>query len=488
MVLTRANPTTTCSSDVSMRRHSASMRARPRSSSGATPLARSDDACATVVTEESGGGRRQLHSRIVPRCNCRSARRWLRDGHHARQTPRMVGDAVALRDPRWGCRTRRRAGRVALPIAAAGYAFSLAPERQAEFHSLARPRTVPGSFSNVDPAVRKDWTAGGAKFENRRRGDQMDRSSKAKQSLTEAMWRPDIEQRPALDADVTFGAPVILDGPQANRLLRDIVAYVPRDVLARHLLPLGAPIYWLNGAERQEERRRILEEMLANKAALIELLKRRLARASNEDEREAAANELYGWLAEDERERMQGLAETGPVPAPTGGHGVVAENKQRWNTEENVRRLAIVIMSEASVGNQAERTAVAYTVLNRMQRNNTNSVDDVDNAYSRSQSPYEPPRNDAIIRLAADILRCAIADNTGGATHFYSPRSSKKEGDENDSDFVHQDTRGGLEQTPDVPRRNYRPGWSTTFERRAVDGVRESHYKFYRAPGDGRVQ
>ncbi|MCW3052062.1 MAG: hypothetical protein JWN14_1232, partial [Chthonomonadales bacterium] len=51
------------------------------------------------------------------------------------------------------------------------------------------------------------------------------------------------------------------------------------------------------------------------------------------------------------------------------------------NVLQNQRDLARVIMSEASVGNTAERTAVGWTVLTRMHRNNVANVSDVWGGY-----------------------------------------------------------------------------------------------------------
>jgi hypothetical protein len=144
----------------------------------------------------------------------------------------------------------------------------------------------------------------------------------------------------------------------------------------------------------------------------------------------------------------------------------------------NQADLAALIMSEASVGNEAERTAVGFTVINRMRRNRRDSVCEVWRAYAHGQQPTA-----AIVELAGRILKDSSADPTDGCTHYYSPLSMPKEGD----DVQGYDVAGGLEQTPGLPRRNYRPGWALRFTYEPVPGVRPSYFKFFRVPGDGPV-
>ena len=147
-------------------------------------------------------------------------------------------------------------------------------------------------------------------------------------------------------------------------------------------------------------------------------------------------------------------------------------------SEDNILDLGKIIMSEASIGNQTEKIIVAQTVLNRMKRNNKDKVKDVWNGYAHNQSPTSE-----IKELSRRILLGEVNDISQGATHFYSPRSMPKEGESTKG----YDVGGGLEQTPGLGNKNYKPSWSLTFERIFNDDVREIYYKFYKAPGNGPV-
>ncbi|WP_135825521.1 SH3 domain-containing protein [Halorussus ruber] len=149
-----------------------------------------------------------------------------------------------------------------------------------------------------------------------------------------------------------------------------------------------------------------------------------------------------------------------------------------WDTDSNQWELAKVVMSEASVGNTTERRAVGYTVLNRMERNGTTEVSDEWDAYAHNQDP-----TDEIYDLAGAILTCSEPDPSCGATHFYSPRSMPKEGD----DTTGCACGGGLEWTPGLDERNYCPSWSETMCRSYVVDARQAYYKFYRSWGDGAI-
>ena len=99
------------------------------------------------------------------------------------------------------------------------------------------------------------------------------------------------------------------------------------------------------------------------------------------------------------------------------GYGRV---KTSMEPPDDVYWLAKVIMSEASIGTQEERIAVGWTVLNRFDSGRFGSSIEivVKNGYAYNQEP-----NQEIILLAKDLIGRKIPDLTGGATHFFSPRS-----------------------------------------------------------------
>ena len=144
----------------------------------------------------------------------------------------------------------------------------------------------------------------------------------------------------------------------------------------------------------------------------------------------------------------------------------------------NIADLSKVIMSEASIGNQVERTAVGFTVVNRMLRNKVTSVSDVWGTYAHRQTPIPE-----ITSLSSQILSGKIPDPTSGATHFYSPLSMPREGDPTSG----YDVGGGLERVPPLSYKTYRPSWSLTYTLITVAGTRPAYYKFYRMPNNGPV-
>lgn len=154
-----------------------------------------------------------------------------------------------------------------------------------------------------------------------------------------------------------------------------------------------------------------------------------------------------------------------------GEGGSPGDCTAQFHTTQNVDDLARIITSEASISETPARTAVGFTVPTRMVRQGVDSVRGVWDAYATGQSPTAE-----ITALADDILQCAVTDNSGGATHFYSPMSMPKEGE----DTSGYDTDGGLESTDGLDRRNYRPGWALELERIFVEDVPEREFKFYK--------
>ncbi len=160
--------------------------------------------------------------------------------------------------------------------------------------------------------------------------------------------------------------------------------------------------------------------------------------------------------------------------------GTLAGCRSAWNTDDNAWALGKILTSEAGryVANDAERRAVAYSVLNRMDHNGTTRVTDEWDAYAHGRVPSSES-----LDLARDVLTCSVADDSRGATHFYSPQSMPKEGE----DTSGYDVGGGLEWTPGLDERNYRPSWSVEFPRCYVPGAVQRRFEFYRVPGNGPV-
>jgi len=161
-----------------------------------------------------------------------------------------------------------------------------------------------------------------------------------------------------------------------------------------------------------------------------------------------------------------------PAGAEPGGAGLCSS--------ENVERLARILQSEASVGNEIERAAVAWTVLNRMKRNATDHVRDVASAYATNQEATDMMR-----KIARDVLSGKRPDPTGGCTHYYSPRSMPKE-DERTTGY---DTGGGVELVPPLTKPTYRPGWvlDERLTYTPIPGVRPHFFMFYKVEGAGKV-
>jgi len=149
----------------------------------------------------------------------------------------------------------------------------------------------------------------------------------------------------------------------------------------------------------------------------------------------------------------------------------------------NVDLLARVLISEASIGNQAEREAVGLTVINRMKNMRTNQVSDVVTIdgfyhYATDQDPTLYPE---YADLARSLLAGDIADFTDGATHFFSPHSMPKQG-ESRKNF---DCEGGLVRYTSLatakPEEVCTPGWSKylRYVNLVTTGVRPYYFEFY---------
>jgi hypothetical protein len=157
-----------------------------------------------------------------------------------------------------------------------------------------------------------------------------------------------------------------------------------------------------------------------------------------------------------------------PPMLPGTGHVQIAN----VGSDQNITNLAAVLMSEASVGNDAERASVGFTLLNRLKEAGKTSVDQVWSAYVHNQHPTAE-----LIALARQLLAGQRVDITDGATHFYSPRSMPREGQPT-GNF---DIGGGLELVPPLTVRTYAPGWARTMQLIDISGVRPAYFKFYKS-------
>lgn len=160
-----------------------------------------------------------------------------------------------------------------------------------------------------------------------------------------------------------------------------------------------------------------------------------------------------------------------PEQPTVPGTGLALELTGTLTSQQNVRDLAALITSEASVGNAIERVCVGFTVLNRLAKGSLNSVRQIWSAYAHNQVPTA-----AISALAQQLLLGQRTDLTGGATHFYSPVSMPKEG----QSTAGYDVASGLEMVPPLQARNYAPSWAKTMEYVDVEGVRPAYFKFFR--------
>lgn len=131
----------------------------------------------------------------------------------------------------------------------------------------------------------------------------------------------------------------------------------------------------------------------------------------------------------------------------------------------SVDALARCIMSEASIGNKAEQTAIGFAC----QRNSN---------HASNQSPTV-----VITQLAKDILDGKMKDPTKGANHWYSPSKMPKEA---------ESTRckkpigsgvmdcGGQLETVCGNAKTYKPSWATSTKQILIPDVRDCYFKFFK--------
>lgn len=140
-----------------------------------------------------------------------------------------------------------------------------------------------------------------------------------------------------------------------------------------------------------------------------------------------------------------------------------------------VTMVAQIIVSEASVGNQEEQRAVAWTFRNRLDR----GLSLLSYAMDRT------PNSEHYFELARQVLTApADADVTKGATHFFSPRSMPRQGEEGRCKAKGgvYDCQGGLVFVEGLDVPTYAPFWHLLYEWLPVPGIRKTHFLFYRIP------
>lgn len=101
------------------------------------------------------------------------------------------------------------------------------------------------------------------------------------------------------------------------------------------------------------------------------------------------------------------------------------------------------------------------------------------------------------MRVAIGLLDGSITDNTGSATHYYTPTIMARAGDEVAADgtagyrrYHSLDVGGGLEQVSGLDYQTYRPAYTVTtnFTYVPITGVNESNFKFFVKAGTGSVR
>lgn len=140
-----------------------------------------------------------------------------------------------------------------------------------------------------------------------------------------------------------------------------------------------------------------------------------------------------------------------------------------------VTMIARVVVSEASVGNEEEQRAVAWTFRNRLERGLSLL------SYAMDRTPNHAWYSE----LAHEVLMAtAEADVTKGATHFFSPRSMPLQGEEGrcKANGGIYDCDGGLVFVEGLDKPAYAPFWHLLYEWLPVPGIRKTHFLFYRIP------
>ena len=173
-------------------------------------------------------------------------------------------------------------------------------------------------------------------------------------------------------------------------------------------------------------------------------------------------------LQEREAEMNQSLERLGyKIVHQPNGHTLC------FGSGENIEELARIIASEALTESTQAKTAVAWTVRNRMLRSGHTYVKQESHAYSVKQASTIETQ-----RISRGVLTGVTPDNTSGATHFYSPDCMPREGESTHG----ADVGGGLEQVVGLPYRPYRPAWAAGRQHILISGVQDARFRFYHIP------
>ena len=139
-----------------------------------------------------------------------------------------------------------------------------------------------------------------------------------------------------------------------------------------------------------------------------------------------------------------------------------------------VTMIASIVVSEASIGNEEEQRAVAWTFRNRLDRG----------LSLLSYAMGITPDREWYFDLAHEVLTASTeSDVTKGATHFFSPRSMPLQGQEDrcKPNGIY-DCGGGLVFVEGLDAPAYAPYWHLLYEWLPVTGIRKTHFLFYRIP------
>jgi len=181
----------------------------------------------------------------------------------------------------------------------------------------------------------------------------------------------------------------------------------------------------------------------------------------------------YPWAARDRNTTVDDV-ELG-VNAPITDVTRYDERCQAAAETDCMTLLARIVVSEASVGNEEEQRAVAWTFRNRLDRG----------LSLLSYAMDGTPTREWYFELAREVLTAPPeADVTKGATHFFSPRSMPRQGQE-DRCKAHggiYDCDGGLVFVEGLDTPAYAPFWHLLYEWLPVAGIRKTHFLFYRIP------